>query len=151
MPKLDFAAIEEASDFTPVPEDRYLCKLTEVEEKTTDHGDEMWKFKFEIQNGKYKGRYLFDQLVFSEAALKRVKLVCSRFGLDVTGEVDLVPEMVKGKLIYVLAEDDFYEKDGKRIPTNKVGFAGYEHYGGGEETAMAAGTKEDAGEGNLPF
>lgn len=151
MPNIDFGNISEAEEFTPVPPGRYLCELIKIEEKSTDNGNEMWNLKFEIKQGDQKGRYIFDRLIFSTAAMPRVKLICSRFGLDVSGEINLDPGMIAGKFIYVTAEKDSYYKDGKQIPTTKVPFAGYEHFGGGEETAMAAGAGEDSKEGDLPF
>ena len=153
MPQLNFGEIDDAEDFTPVPIDRYLCRLSEIVERSTKNGDELWSLKWEIITGKYQGRFIFDNLVFSETALKRVKLVCSRLGLDVSGEINLTPDLLTGRQAYLNIEIEQYEseKDGKTKSRNTVPFAGYEHYGGGEETAVAAGVQEDDSEGNLPF
>jgi len=78
MPVINFSKVDDVQDYSPLPEGKYLCELSEVEETSTQYGDEMWKLKFEVVDGEHIGRYIFDNMVFSEAALKRVKLICSR-------------------------------------------------------------------------
>ena len=46
MPRINFDEIEELQDFTPLPEDDYLCRLVEIEEDYTQNNDEMWRLKF---------------------------------------------------------------------------------------------------------
>ncbi|MDI6794806.1 MAG: DUF669 domain-containing protein [bacterium] len=82
MPKVDFSTIDDVQDFSPIPDGQYLSRLSEIEETTTQYGDELWKLRFEVIEGEYAGRYIFDNMVFSKAALKRVKLICSRLGID---------------------------------------------------------------------
>ena len=94
MARINFNTVDDIDDFSPLPEGQYLCRLAEVEEASTQYGDDMWKIRFVVAEGASQGRYIFDNLVFSEAALKRVKLVCSRLGLDVSGEVELTPDLL---------------------------------------------------------
>lgn len=157
MPKIDFNTIEDAEDFSPIPEGKYACRMAEIEEASTKHGDEMWKLRLEVVEGPHAGRYLFDNLVFSQAAMKRVKLICSRLGIDVSGEVDLTPAMLKGRPCRVAVETEEYEDhEGRRRKRNVVPFAGYEKAGGGQAAQeatepSAAGGGEDIGEDGLPF
>ena len=76
----------------------------------------MWKLRFEVLDGEYRGRYIFDNMVFSDAALKRVKLICSRLGLDVSGEVELTPEVIMGRKCWVTVETEEYEDDDECFP-----------------------------------
>ena len=149
MPKIDFSNIDDVQDFTPLPDGEYLCRLAEIEEASTYNGDEMWKLKFEVINGEYTGRYIFDNMVFSEAALKRVKLICSRLGIDVSGEVDLTPSMLEGATCFITTEIEEYEdNEGKIKPRNVVPFAGYERADAvSSESAGDSGLSEE----KLPF
>jgi len=147
MPKIDFTKIEDAQDFSPIPDGKYLCKLIEIEESETQNGDEMWKLRFEVAQGDHAGRLIFDNLVFSEAAMKRVKLICSRLGVDTSGEIELTPEMLKNRecLISVLTEE-YEDSEGNPKKRNVVPFAGYER-------VKAAETEKQGGESEerLPF
>ena len=149
MPKIDFANIDDVQDFTPLPDGEYLCRLAEIEEASTYNGDELWKLKFEVTDGEFAGRYIFDNMVFSEAALKRVKLICSRLGIDVSGEIDLTPSMLEGATCYITTEIEEYEdNEGKIKRRNTVPFAGYEHIDSQEkETASSSELSEE----KLPF
>ena len=152
MPKIDFSRIDDVQDFQPLPDDDYLCRLSEIEEASTTQGDEMWKLRFEVLQGEYKGRRIFDNLVFSEAAMKRVKLICSRLGLDVSGELDLTPGMIEGRTCYVTTEIEEYEDSEGRIKRrNVVPFAGYERAEGSPAEDQGEISGEDDGEESLPF
>jgi len=130
MPKVDFGHIDDLQDFTPLPAGKYLCKLIGIEEARTQYDDEMWKLKFQVSDGQHAGRFIFDNLVFSEAALKRAKLICSRLGLDVSGEMDLTPEMLKNRTCHLTVQTEEYEDDeGRRKMRNVVPFAGYDSAG----------------------
>ena len=129
MPKINFDDVPDAEDYTPVPKGRYLCRVAEVHEDVTQSGDEMWHLWLEIAQGDHAGRFLFDNMVFSEKALKRVKLICSRLGLDVSGEIDLVPEMITDHMCWVIADVEEYEDAAGQLKRrNFVPFAGYERY-----------------------
>ena len=146
MPKVDFTHVEDVQDFSPIPAGKYLCKLVEIEEATTQYGDEMWKMRFQVIQGKHTGRYVFDNLVFSEAALKRVKLICSRLGLNVSGELDLTPSMLKDRMCFLTVQTESYEYDeGNEKNRNVVPFAGYDLATGsaGEEPATPSEESEE--------
>jgi hypothetical protein len=149
MPKVDFSKVDDVQDFSPLPDGKYLCQVSEIEEATTQYDDEMWKLKHEVIEGEHKGRFIFDNLVFSSAALKRAKLICSRLGLDVSGEVELTPSMLKGRKCYVsVLTEEYEDSEGKIKKRNVVPFAGYEKVKGAKEPAQAS---EDDSEENMPF
>lgn len=128
MPKIDFGNVGEVEDFAPLPEGKYLCELTDIEESSTQNGDELWKLRFEVIEGEHVGRYIFDNMVFSKAAMRRVKLICSRLGLDVSGEIDLTPDMLIERACYLIVDVDSYKnEEGATKKRNIVRFSGYEH------------------------
>ena len=155
MPRIDFNRVDDVQDFSPLPDGRYLCRLAEVEEAATQYGDEMWKLRFVVESGPHRGRYIFDNMVFSDAALKRVKLICSRLGLDVSRELDLTPALIKGRSCYVTVETEEYEDyEGNTKQRNVVPFAGYDRADGALAPASPKAEQpggEDDSESDLPF
>jgi hypothetical protein len=136
MPRIDFNNVGDVQDFSPLPDGKYLCRVADVEEAATQYGDEMWKLRFAVDSGPHRGRYIFDNMVFSDAALKRVKHICSRLGLDTSGELDLTPELIKGRSCYVTVNSEEYEdQEGNKKVRNVVPFAGYETAGSTTEDA----------------
>ena len=126
MPRIDFENVEGIGDYSPVPDGQYLCRLTDIEPDTTRSGDEMWKLRWTVESGEHAGRLLFDNLVFNAKAMPRVKLVCSSCGLDVTGEVDLNPDMLLNKRIMVMTYQEEYEDErGQAKVANRIPFDGY--------------------------
>ena len=120
--KLNWDTIPDNDTREPLPQGTYLVTLTGINEKSTSHGDPMWNLDFTVNEPKeYVGRHVFDNLVFSEAAYKRVKLVCGRLGLPVKGEIELTPEMLRGR--QVILDIIIGEYEGKK--RNEVPFDGY--------------------------
>lgn len=148
MPKVDFTKVDDVQDFTPIPDGKYPCRLADIEEARTHSGDEMWRMRFQVAEGPHAGRIVFDNLVFSDAAMKRVKLICSRLGIDVSGELDLEPGMLKGRTCLLTVQTEEYEdNEGRPRKRNVVPFAGYERSDGPAKAA----SQEDDGEESLAF
>ena len=146
MPKVDFSKVDDVQDFRPLPDGKYFCRLSEIEEAATQYGDEMWKIRFEVIQGEYTGRFIFDNLVFSEAALKRVKLICSRLGVDVSKEMDITPDLLQNRKCYVsVVTEEYEDAEGKIKKRNVVPFAGYAK----ADTEPSSG--QDDSEDNIPF
>ena len=126
MPKINFRNVNipepNGPDGKPVPAGTYVCRAVAVEETTTRHGDEMWRVRFSIEEGPHRGRLLWDNLPFSEAALPRAKLACDALGLDTEGEVDLSPDELLGRRCRLRITLETYK--GRR--RNKVAYDGYE-------------------------
>jgi hypothetical protein len=163
MPKVDFDKYDEAGDFTPIPDGRYPAELDRIQDdRTTGAGDEMWGLRFVILQAPHQGRFVFDNLVFSEGAMGRVKLICSRLGVNVTGEVDLTPKLLLNRRCIIEVYTEEYEVtdeetgETKTKRRNAIPFAGFEKYedddGGGPSDHGS--TSEDSGESeddDLPF
>lgn len=125
MPYIDFDQVED-SDWTPVPEGEYLCRLIRVQQRMTRHEDEQWVLSWQIQRGTYAGKKLRDSLTFSAKGLSRVKLVYRRMGKDVAGERMLQPQDLLAGYAWVYAGMETYDgRDGKTREANKVPYAGY--------------------------
>lgn len=127
MPKINFENVDAPRPFEPehgdpVPPGTYVCRVVSVEETTTRHGDEMWRLRFVIEEGPHRGRLLWDNLPFSEAALPRLKLACAALGLDTSGEVDLA----SGGLLDRSCRLRVVVENHKGRRRNKVPYDGYE-------------------------
>ena len=55
MPKIDFNAIDDVNDFSPLPEGRYLCRVVGVDERTTRQGDDLWGLRLMVEEGVLDG------------------------------------------------------------------------------------------------
>jgi len=162
MVKVNFDTIPDQDDFAPLPAGEYLCEVDHVEEKETKNEDPMWKIQHKIiQDGVHYGRYIWDNLIFSdnENAKKRYKLVLGRLGLNtgLPGEQELHPEMIDGRKSWVTVnlipyEDGRKDNDGNPKMKNDVPFAGYRRFDGndvpGGQQEMATEEKDDD---SLPF
>jgi hypothetical protein len=147
MLNVDFSTVEDTQDYTPIPKGEYLCRISKVEEALTGAGDPMWKLHLIVDEGDYKGRYVFDNLVFSEKALKRAKFILRCLGVDVSGHVALTPEMIIGKQVNVRVEvKEYVDGEGREKEGNNVPFAGYEKPETDDATEPTSGGRE-----NLPF
>ena len=136
-PEVNWDDAEDFDDFTPVPEGTYLCEAVDVEEKLSSGGNEMWNVRWEIIEGDCKGRIVFDNIVFSPKAMKRVKMIFKRLGLNTSGVDNPLPSNIIGKQIYVNVNIEDYESDnGITKQRNIVPYAGY--------TALSASSKKES-------
>lgn len=76
MPKIDWNNVSD-EQFTLVPEGTYEAEITTVEECKSSKGDDMWKLKFTITKGDYKGKTILSQLVFNEGGYGNIKKLYS--------------------------------------------------------------------------
>lgn len=113
--------LDKVQDPGPLPEGAYLCRIDSIEPGRSHNQDEMWKLKFSVEQGPYKGRVIHDQLTFSEAALPRVKRLCAAIKLNLTGDSDLTTDMVRGSRLFVSVGIETYEGQQR----NKVRFNGF--------------------------
>lgn len=138
MPSIDFSVIDEARSFEPIPEGQYRAEVSDVAESVTKSGGEMWTLAFRIIDGDHAGRLVYDRLIFTEKVMPRVKLVCSRLGLDVTGAVELAPAMLLNRTCLLTVEVGQYEDAaGVLKDTNQVPWGGYDTDSGPGATETA--------------
>ena len=115
------------NDRQPLPAGAYECVIDEVVEAMSRGGHEMLKLHFRVERGPYAGRIIFDKLVGSPAAMRRVQLLCDVLGIDTDGKFNLTPAMLLNKRcivrIYVAS---FEGADGTTRRGNTVLFDGFE-------------------------
>jgi hypothetical protein len=131
MPEVDFPNVPDAEAFEIIPAGSYVCKLVDITPGTSQAGNEKWSLIWEVTQGEHAGARVWDSIVFAGGALKRVKLLCSRLGLDVTEKINLQPEMIMGRSCIVHVEEGVWERKDdqgrvEEVPANEVPFAGYE-------------------------
>lgn len=125
MPRVDFPNIDEGGR-TVVPDGEYVVTVDEVVPKTTKNGDEMWTLWLKIANGEHEGAIIFDNMTFSEKGNGRVKLICSRLGLDVTQAMNLEPRNLIGRHARVTVYTrEYIANNGEPKKANAVPFDGY--------------------------
>ncbi|MCP4662410.1 MAG: DUF669 domain-containing protein [bacterium] len=124
--RIDFTQVNDVDEFSPIPDGEHVVHVSDIETDVTRGGDEMWKLRLQVEGGEFDGRLLFDNMVFSQKAMSRVKLICASFGLDVSGTIDLDPSMLLEKRALVTTYQEEYEDDrGQRKVTNRIPFDGY--------------------------
>jgi len=143
-PEINFDAIPDADSYEPLPDGDYVCYLDTIEEATTKNGNDMWKLTWVIEDGEHAGRKIFDNMVFSERAMRRIKLICSRLGLDTTGTVNLTPDMLamKRAVVSVMTEE-YVNAEGQTRQRNAVPFEGYERIGANDEADPGSDDDDD--------
>lgn len=131
MPKINWPNVQDASDYTPIPEGKYQVMVTKVEGGTTKTGgDEMWTIELTVCAGSFVGRKFTERLVFSEKGVGRVKLALKAMGFDVSkeSEVFAVDMLDKKCVVDVIIDEQTIRKPGQEAKTyrnNKVSFAGF--------------------------
>lgn len=85
MPKVNWNAVEDQQDFSPIPEGRYQVQIESVRDTKKDsnellvtkNGDEMWSVKLNVLGPKYAGRKIFTNLIFNEGGFGNIKKLYS--------------------------------------------------------------------------
>lgn len=131
---------DKVPDASLVPEGKYLVKVKELVSKPTEAKDLMWNLRLEIirrEDGSktYAGRLLFDNLVFSEAGMSRIKLICGVLGIATKGRVSLKPSDFLGRLAMV---DVAHRKDDKGKVWDGVPFRGWHAASPGDSPVPSA-------------
>ena len=128
MPRVNGDKHKEAASFSPLPDGKYICEVVNVNHARTRNDDDMFKLEFEIVIGDYKGRKLYDNIVFSDRAMPRAILILKRMGFVMEGEVDIKAEDVRGRRVVVVCEgtESYETRDGDSRTKNIIPFDGYE-------------------------
>lgn len=125
--KLDFENSDPITDFTTVPAGAYLCRIAEVRDRKSRAGDTMWSIRLVVTEGEFTGRMAaWDNLVFSNRGLNRVKSILAALGLPSAGTVDLNPEDLMDKEAFVEVRPAEYQSpDGIMTRRNEIPYDGY--------------------------
>lgn len=124
MPKINFQ--EAQNPMAPMPIGTYICEIVEVKEKKTQRGEDYFALRLEVVGGDYEGRPIYDNIFFSERALKRLKLICERLEIGTKGDIEITPDTFSNLKVNVLVKQDTYtNKEGRLIIKNIVAYDGY--------------------------
>ncbi len=124
--KVNWDTVEETGKRKVLPPGEYLSYVKEIKIGTTKNGDVSWNLMLEVVEGEHETAKFYDNIFFSKAAMNRVKLVFSRFGVKTEGEMEVAPEMLmKRNAIVTLGVEDYEDKQGVPRQRNVVPFDGY--------------------------
>ena len=94
--RLDFSNIE-GGEFEPIPAGDYLVEIEKCEAKTSSSGNDMLTMTFNVVEGDYAGRKIFDNYVLTEKALWKLKSLFVALGEDVDGILEFDPSDLIGQ------------------------------------------------------
>ncbi len=126
MPKVDFSKVIDSKSEVDgiITPGTYLCQLMETKVAYTQTGDMYWNMNFVVKEpGEFHGWHLWDNLVFSQKAYPRAKLILKAFGVLEEKEKDYQPEEIEQKYVRITIDGDKIF-NGKKQPT--IAFDGYE-------------------------
>jgi hypothetical protein len=90
MPKLNFAGVEDQKDFTPLPAGVYTVELVNATEATIKNGANAGATRYALtwevrddSDPKIDGRKVWDNQMFTEKAMFRVKGMLKAYGFEV--------------------------------------------------------------------
>lgn len=93
--KLDFTGVE---SYTKASEGIHTAKVAEILEKTSQGGDDMLQFKFEITKGEDKGSAVFESFVLIDKALWKFKAFLQAIGMKADGKLKIDLDKLIGKV-----------------------------------------------------
>lgn len=102
--KLDFSNVE---SFAKAAEGRHRVKIVEINEQTSQGGDDMLVFVFEVIKGESKGARVYENCVLTDKALWKLQQILQAIGIKCDGKVALDLDKLIGKVCEI---DVFHEE-----------------------------------------
>ena len=93
--KVDMTGVE---TYSKASEGIHTAKVTEILEKTSQGGDPMLQFAFEIIKGEDKGCKVFESFVLTDKALWKLKSFLQAIGMKAEGKLKLDLDKLIGKI-----------------------------------------------------
>jgi hypothetical protein len=115
---LDFEGVESGGGGFKIPEGEYLMKVIKVEDTESDAGNSMFKWTFEGQEKKAKGKKFYLYTVYDPPdSLWKLKSLLEALGTDVPdGALDLdLDEMVDLELIGQVGDEEYQGKTTSKL------------------------------------
>lgn len=137
MPKVNFKEEDEEKQFTIIPEGEYVAEIKKVEETKTKKGDDMWKVKFQILEGDFKGSNVTSFFIFKVGGYGNIKKLYKAIGgFDLAKTHNCVPIDIEGeKVIITVAISEYTNKKGKKVKGNSIPYGGFKSIADGDEWA----------------
>lgn len=79
--KVDFSGLKDLTEFGPLPEGDYVCRVVHAESGTSAAGNPKAVFRFEVAEGDHKGRVLFRHIALVGSSLNMLRGLLSALGL----------------------------------------------------------------------
>lgn len=96
---------ESANGASALDEDIYTCRLMGVEAKESKAGSVYWSWEYQVDDGPFKGRKLWDNTSLSDAAVWRLDKVFEAFGEPTNTDTD----DLLGRLVDLQVEQQIIE------------------------------------------
>lgn len=103
--KLDFSKVE---FYVRCSEGQHTAKIVEVQENTTQAGDDMLTMVFEVIKGDSKGARVFDNFVLTDKALWKLKQLLQVIGIKCDGKIALDLDKLVGKVCDIAVYHEEY-------------------------------------------
>ncbi len=126
--KVDLENADQISDFTTIPAGTYMCRVEEVRERQSRAGDTMWGIRLVVCEGEFTGKMAaWDNLVFSNRGLNRLRLILRSMGLPTEGQFDLSPDDLIDKRVFVeVRPAEYHSPEGGMTRRNEIPYEGYQ-------------------------
>lgn len=103
--KLDFTGVQA---YKKCEEGIHVAKLIQIDEGTTQSGDDMLKATFEVTQGDSKGARVFDNFTLTEKALWKLKLFLTSIGVKSEGKIAVDLDKLVGKTVNIEVGNEDY-------------------------------------------
>ncbi len=121
--------MDEATEATTIlPKGRYMLRVTDIKEKVSaKSGNEYWSVRLGVVNNEqYKNWSVFDNWVFSQKAVNRLKLINKAFRKPITGNFEFKEDEFIGKCVMAdVTQETYTNNNGEVINKNAISFTGY--------------------------
>jgi hypothetical protein len=120
---IPFSKEKEGKGATKVPEGDYRVRIVKVKPDTSESGNPMLIWDFEIAKGqKGAGKKVRDYTTLTDKSLWKVRSILEALGLDVPKKKDIKVNAKKlvGQELGVTLYDDEYESNGKTRVSSKI-------------------------------
>ena len=126
MVDYNLTGVEAAQSYTIMPEGLYQLKITAIKEDKTANFNTVWQTSFKVVTGKFKGRNVRDNIIFTEKAKPKImNLYQSIGGFDLAKKQNFQPVDLLNKYIDAELIIEKYLKDGDEKKINKIAYGGY--------------------------
>ena len=95
-------------DFKRCAEGNHIAKIVEVQENTTQAGDDMLTMVFEVIKGDSKGARVYDNFVLTDKALWKLKQLLQALGIKCDGKIVLDLDKLIGRACDILVYHEEY-------------------------------------------
>lgn len=113
--KMDFTGVEA---YSRCSEGIHRAKIAEIQEKTSQGGDDMLQVKMEVVAGADKGCTVFDNCVLTDKALWKLKQLLTAIGVKCDGKVAVDLDNLIGKVCDIEVSHEEYNGSVRARITN---------------------------------